>query len=92
MPGGLEETLLHIQERGKYAYKVDWTSKGSGVQRSGAASIAVSMGPGFRVVPCFVENAEVCTYACVNYMQLRCQGFSEWSRYIAYYVRICMNI
>ncbi len=95
MPGGLEETYLHITECGKFAYTVNWTSKGRGDQRNGAAAVAVSMGPGFRLIPCFVENGEVCMHAsCVHvltYVLHTCVIYIEACEGVCVYVCVYMK-
>jgi len=57
VPGGAEEVMLHASENGRRAYEVSWQSK-EGKARCGFAKVALSMGPGFEVFPCFCENGE----------------------------------
>uniref|UniRef100_A0A7S4LZV6 Phospholipid/glycerol acyltransferase domain-containing protein n=1 Tax=Guillardia theta TaxID=55529 RepID=A0A7S4LZV6_GUITH len=57
IPGGVEEAFLHVASNGKHAYELNWTSF-SGNPRRGFASLALEMGPGFKIIPCFNQNSE----------------------------------
>ncbi len=53
-----EIQYVSISRCGAEAYSLHWRSH-RGVKRTGFASVAIAMGPGFRIFPCFVENGEV---------------------------------
>ncbi|EKX45613.1 hypothetical protein GUITHDRAFT_138833 [Guillardia theta CCMP2712] len=57
VPGGAEEIMAHSTCNGRSAYVVSWVSK-SGKKRAGFARVALKMGKGFQIFPCFCENGE----------------------------------
>mmetsp|Transcript_8927 Transcript_8927/g.17309 ORF Transcript_8927/g.17309 Transcript_8927/m.17309 type:complete len:286 (+) Transcript_8927:127-984(+) len=56
IPGGLEETFLHIDS--DRTYEVYWDTFWTGKPRAGVAAVALEGGRDVKVLPCFVDGGE----------------------------------